>query len=30
MKTNRIWISLIALLYTGVLSGQEKDTTYWQ
>ncbi len=30
MKTNRILITLIVSIYAGVLSGQEKDTTYWQ
>ncbi len=30
MKKIRILLTLIVSVYTGVLSGQEKDTTYWQ
>ncbi len=29
MKSNRILITLITLMYAGVLFGQESDTTYW-
>jgi hypothetical protein len=30
MKTNKIYITLVALMFSGAVFGQEKDTTYWQ
>lgn len=30
MKINKIYIILLALMFSGVVFGQEKDTTYWQ